>query len=352
MGMLYKIALIGGDGVGPEVVSEGRRVLESIAKSDGTLRFEFEEFPWGCEYYKKTGEMMPKNGLDLLKGFDAILLGAVGHPDVPDHISLRGLLIEIRQGFDQYVNLRPVKLLKGAPCPILGVQREAVDMVYVRENTEGEYAGLGGLFDDRAEQTAVFTRKGCERIIRYAFELARKEKRSITSVSKANALNYSMVFWDRIFFEVGKDYPDIEKKELLVDAASMFMIREPERFGVVVCSNLFGDILTDLGAALAGGMGVAAGANINPEKLYPSMFEPVHGSAPDIAGQGKANPMATIWAVSQMMDHFGREDLGRKILDAIEAVLIDNKYRTPDIGGSSSTRDVTDAIINNIVLEG
>ena len=352
MGMLYKIALIGGDGVGPEVVSEGRRVLETIAKSDGTLRFEFEEFPWGCEYYKKTGEMMPKNGLDLLKGFDAILLGAVGHPDVPDHISLRGLLIEIRQGFDQYVNLRPVKLLKGAPCPILGVQREAVDMVYVRENTEGEYAGLGGLFDDRAEQTAVFTRKGCERIIRYAFELARKEKRSITSVSKANALNYSMVFWDRIFFEVGKDYPDIEKKELLVDAASMFMIREPERFGVVVCSNLFGDILTDLGAALAGGMGVAAGANINPEKLYPSMFEPVHGSAPDIAGQGKANPMATIWAVSQMMDHFGREDLGRKILDAIEAVLIDNKYRTPDIGGSSSTRDVTDAIINNIVLEG
>lgn len=352
MGMLYKIALIGGDGVGPEVVSEGRRVLETIAKSDGTLRFEFEEFPWGCEYYKKTGEMMPKNGLDLLKSFDAILLGAVGHPDVPDHISLRGLLIEIRQGFDQYVNLRPVKLLKGAPCPILGVQREAVDMVYVRENTEGEYAGLGGLFDDRAEQTAVFTRKGCERIIRYAFELARKEKRSITSVSKANALNYSMVFWDRIFFEVGKDYPDIEKKELLVDAASMFMIREPERFGVVVCSNLFGDILTDLGAALAGGMGVAAGANINPEKLYPSMFEPVHGSAPDIAGQGKANPMATIWAVSQMMDHFGREDLGRKILDAIEAVLIDNKYRTPDIGGSSSTRDVTDAIINNIVLEG
>lgn len=352
MKTLYKIALIGGDGVGPEVVSEGRRVLEHVAKLDGTLRFEFEAFPWGCEYYKKTGEMMPQNGMDILKGFDAILLGAVGHPDVLDHISLRGLLIEIRQGFDQYVNLRPVKLLKGAPCPISGVQREDVDMVYVRENTEGEYAGLGGLFADRAEQTAVFTRKGCERIMRYAFELARKEKRSITSVSKANALNYSMVFWDQIFAEVGEDYPDVEKKELLVDAASMFMIREPERFGVVVCSNLFGDILTDLGAALAGGMGMAAGANINPEKLYPSMFEPVHGSAPDIAGQGKANPMATIWAVSQMMDHFGREDLGQKILDAIEIVLTDNGYRTPDIGGSSSTKDVTDAIINNIVLEG
>jgi len=344
----YKIALIGGDGVGPEVVSEGRRVLEHAAARNKDLRFEFQSFPWGCDYYKQTGRMMAENGLEILKEFDAILLGAVGHPDVPDHISLRGLLIEIRQGFDQYVNLRPVKLLRGAPCPISGVERDAVDMVYVRENTEGEYAGLGGLFEDRAEQTAVFTRKGCERIMRYAFELARKEGRSLTSVSKANALNYSMVFWDRIFAEVGEGYPDVEKKELLVDAASMFMIREPERFGVVVCSNLFGDILTDLGAALAGGMGIAAGANINPEKLYPSMFEPVHGSAPDIAGQGKANPMATIWAVSQMMDHFGREDVGKKILNAIEEVLAEGKHLTADVGGTSSTQDVTAAVIAHI----
>lgn len=349
MKKVYKIALIGGDGVGPEVVCEGRRVLEHVERLDEELRFEFETFPWGCDYYKKTGRMMDEKGLKILKEFDAILLGAVGHPDVPDYISLRGLLIEIRQGFDQYVNLRPVKLLKGAPCPILGLERTAVDMVYVRENTEGEYAGLGGLFADRAEQTAVFTRKGCERIMRYAFELARREGRSITSISKANALNYSMVFWDRIFSEVGKDYPDVEKKELLVDAASMFMIREPQRFGVVVCSNLFGDILTDLGAALAGGMGIAAGANINPEKLYPSMFEPVHGSAPDIAGKGKANPMATIWAVSQMMDHFGREDIGKKILDAIESVLEEGLYLTTDIGGASSTQEVTSAVIAHIL---
>jgi tartrate dehydrogenase/decarboxylase / D-malate dehydrogenase len=351
MGKLYKIAVIPGDGVGPEVVEQGRRVLEYIAKADGGFDFAFETFPWGCEYYKKTGRMMARDGLELLKSFDAILLGAVGSPDVPDHVSLHGLLIAIRQGFDQYVNLRPVKLLQGAPCPISGVKREDVDMVFVRENSEGEYAGAGGLFEDRAEQTAVFTRKGCERIMRYAFELARKEHRSVTSISKANALNYSMVFWDRIFAEVGQSYPDVEKKELLVDAASMFMIREPQRFGVVVCSNLFGDILTDLGAALAGGMGLAAGANLNPEGLYPSMFEPVHGSAPDIAGQGKANPMATLWAVSQMMDHLGREDWGKRILDGIQAVLLEGRYLTPDIGGTSTTQEAADAVIRHIGQE-
>ena len=346
----YKIAVIPGDGVGPEVIDQGQRVLEHIAGLDGGFTFHFENFPWGCEYYKKTGRMMAEDGLDTLKRFDAILLGAVGSPGVPDHVSLHGLLIAIRQGFDQYVNLRPVKLLKGAPCPISGVKREDVDMVFVRENSEGEYAGVGGLFEDHAEQTGVFTRKGCERIMRYAFELARKEHRSLTSVSKANALNYSMVFWDNIFAEVSKEYPDVETKALLVDAASMFMIREPHRFDVVVCSNLFGDILTDLGAALAGGMGLAAGANINPERLYPSMFEPIHGSAPDIAGLGKANPMATIWAVSQMMDHFGREDWGKKIIDAMESVLSEGKYLTPDIGGRATTKESADAVINNLTL--
>jgi len=344
----YKIAVIGGDGVGPEVTAAAQRVLEHIAALDGSLSFLFDTFPWGCEYYLKTGEMMPADGLDILSGYDAILLGAVGDPTVPDHISLRGLLLVIRQGFDQYVNLRPVRLLKGAPCPLSGVSREQVDMIFVRENTEGEYAGLGGFFEDRAEQTAVFTRKGCQRVMRYAFELARKEGKPLTSISKANALNYSMVFWDEIFREMSSEYPDVETKMLLVDAASMFMIREPERFGVVVCSNLFGDILTDLGAAVAGGMGLAAGANLNPEKRFPSMFEPVHGSAPDIAGQGKANPMATIWAAAQMLEHLGQPEWAQKILSALEAVLAESRCRTPDLGGHSSTDEVTAAVIAQI----
>ena len=293
--------------------------------------------------------MMPEDGLDILKGYDAILLGAVGRPDVPDHVSLHGLLIAIRQGFDQYVNLRPVKLLKGAPCPLKDVRREDVDMIFVRENSEGEYAGKGILEEDRAEQVGVFTRGGCERVIRYAFELAVREGRKrVTSVSKGNALNYSMVFWDKIFTQVAADYPQIEADSLLVDAASMFMVRDPARFDVVVCSNLFGDILTDLGAAIAGGMGMSAGANLNPEGRFPSMFEPVHGSAPDIMGQEKANPMATVWAASQMMDHFGRPDLGKKILAAIEAVLEEGKYRTPDLGGTSKTSEVTRAILEKL----
>ncbi len=344
----YKIAVIGGDGVGPEVTGAARQVLEHIASADPSLTFHFDELPWGCDYYLKTGEMMPADGLDILSRYDAILLGAVGSPAVPDHLSLHGLLLAIRQGFDQYVNLRPVKLLKGAPCPLSDVAREQVDMIFVRENTEGEYAGAGGIYSDRAEQTAVFTRKGCRRVMRYAFDLARKEGRTLTSISKANALNYSMVFWDEMFRELSADYPDVKTKTLLVDAASMFMIREPERFGVVVCSNLFGDILTDLGAAVAGGMGLAAGANLDPEKRFPSMFEPVHGSAPDIAGKGQANPMATIWAASQMLDHLGRADWARKILEALEAVLEEGQCRTPDLGGHSSTEEVTAAIIAHI----
>ena len=287
--------------------------------------------------------------MDILKGYDAILLGAVGRPDVPDHISLRGLLLNIRQGFDQYVNLRPVKLLKGAPCPLKDAKREDIDMIFVRENSEGEYAGKGILEEDRAEQVGVFTRKGCERIMRYAFETARREGRHrVTSISKGNALGYSMVFWDRMFREVAAEYPDIEANSLLVDAASMFMVKDPGRFDVVVCSNLFGDILTDLGAAIAGGMGLSAGANINPERTYPSMFEPIHGSAPDIAGKEMANPMATVWAASQMMDHFGRPDLGKQILSAVEAVLEEGKVLTPDLGGTAKTGDVTRAIIEKL----
>lgn len=345
----YRIAVIPGDGVGPEVLTEGVKVLKRVAELDGSFQFEDVWFPWGCEYYLKTGRMMPEDGIDILKEFDAIYLGAVGYPGVPDHISLWDLLLTIRKSFDQYVNLRPVKLLKGAPCPLADVEREEINMTFIRENSEGEYAGSGSwLFKNKPNevviQDGVFSRVGCERIIRYAFEVARKEKRSLTSISKGNALNYSMVFWDQIFKEVGEEYPDVETRTLLVDAAAMFMVKDPKRFEVVVTSNLFGDILTDLGAAISGGMGLAAGANLNPEKKFPSMFEPIHGSAPDIAGQGISNPMASVWAVSQMLDFFGHEDWGKKVLDAIEAVLEEGKVKTPDIGGTSSTSQVGDAI--------
>lgn len=347
---VFKIAVIGGDGVGPEVCREGMKVMNKIARLDGRFRFDFEEFPWGCEYYLKHGEMMPKDGIDILSGFDAIYLGAVGYPGVPDHISLWDILLKIRKGFDQYINLRPVKLLKGAPCPLKDVKREQIDMIVVRENSEGEYAGSGSwLFKGKPNevviQDGVFSRYGCERVIRYAYELARKEKKTLTSISKANALNYSMVFWDQIFKEIGEEYPDVRTNSYLVDAASMFFVKEPQRFQIVVTSNLFGDIITDLGAAIAGGMGLAAGANLNPERKFPSMFEPIHGSAPDIAGTGQANPLAAIWSVSQMMDFFGYEEWGKTIIDTIEQLLTEKKVLTGDLGGSADTQQVGDEIV-------
>ncbi|MBR5283737.1 MAG: tartrate dehydrogenase [Clostridia bacterium] len=344
----YKIAVIGGDGIGPEVLAEGIKVLDKAAAL-GDFAFEYTHFPWGCRYYLETGRMMPENGIEILSKFDAIYLGAVGYPGVPDHISLWGLLLEIRHGFDQYINLRPVKLLHGAPCPLKDVSPEDIDMIVIRENSEGEYAGAGEwLFKDTpaevALQTGVFSRKGTERVIRYAFELAQKEGKSVTSISKGNALNYSMVFWDKIFKEVSAEYPNVPTQTLLVDAASMFFVKDPGRFEVVVTSNLFGDILTDLGAAISGGMGLAAGANLNPEGKFPSMFEPVHGSAPDIAGQGLANPLASIWSASQMLDHFGYPDLGKKVLDAIEQTMVDGKCLTPDMGGTATTSQVGDYV--------
>ncbi|MBQ5950650.1 MAG: tartrate dehydrogenase [Lachnospiraceae bacterium] len=340
----YRIAVIPGDGIGPEVTREAVRVLETAAELDGRFAFEFTEYPWGCEYYLKSGEMMPEDGLDLLSGSDAILLGAVGYPGVPDHISLRGLLLKIRKGFDQYVNLRPVRLLKGAPCPIKDVSPEDVDMVFVRENSEGEYSGQGawlypGTPQEVVIQDGVFSRKGCERVIRYAYELARREKKTLTSISKANALNYSMVFWDQIFAEVGREYPDVETHSLLVDAASMFMVKDPKRFQVVVTSNLFGDILTDLGAAIAGGMGLAAGANLDPERRFPSMFEPIHGSAPDIAGRGLADPLAAIWSAGQLLDHLGYPEWYKRIVDTIERMLSEKRSLTRDLGGTASTEE-------------
>lgn len=349
----YRIAVIAGDGIGPEVLREGIKALNQAAACDGRFSFDFTYFPWGCEYYLKTGRMMDADGLEKLKDFDAIYLGAVGYPGVPDHISLWDLLLTIRKGFDQYVNLRPVKLLDGAPCPLKDVERKDVDMLFVRENSEGEYAGSGSwLFKGKPHevviQDGVFSRHGCERIIRYAYELARKQKKSLTSISKGNALNYSMVFWDQIFKEIGEEYPDVMTRSYLVDAASMFMVKDPGRFEIVVTSNLFGDILTDLGAAIAGGMGLAAGANLNPEKKYPSMFEPIHGSAPDIAGKGIANPLAAIWSASQMLDFFGYKEWGKRFIDSIEEVLVEKNVLTPDLGGSASTSEVGDAVARKI----
>ena len=345
----HKIAVIAGDGIGPEVIAEGVKALNAAAARDGSFKFEFTYFPWGCEYYLKTGRMMSEDALETLKGFDAVFLGAVGHPSVPDHISLRDLLLVIRQGFDQYVNVRPVKLLKGAPCPLKGVRREDVDMVFVRENSEGEYSGQGewrneGTPDEAAVQYGVFTRRGCERIMRYAYEMARREGRTLTSISKGNALNYSMVFWDRVFKEVGAEYPDVETHSLLVDAAAMFMVKDPRRFQIVVASNLFGDILTDLGAAISGGMGLAAGANLNPERRYPSMFEPIHGSAPDIAGKGIANPLATVWSASQMLEFLGHGEAAGWLVAAVESVLSSGAALTPDLGGAATTSQVGDAV--------
>ena len=346
----YRIAVIPGDGIGPEVMDASVKVLKRVSELDGNLNFTFSFFPWGCEYYLKTGEMMPADGIDTLRGFDAILLGAVGYPGVPDHISLRDLLLRIRHDFDEYINLRPVKLLPGAPCPLKDAQPGDIDMLFIRENSEGEYSGQGAwLYKNSPQevviQDGVFSRKGTERVIRYAYELARKEKKTLTSISKGNALNYSMVFWDQIFSEVGREYPDVETHSLLVDAAAMFMVKDPKRFQIVVTSNLFGDILTDLGAAIAGGMGLAAGANLNPEKQFPSMFEPIHGSAPDIAGKGISNPLAAIWSASQLLDFLGHEDWGAKVLKAIEDLLAKGNKHTPDLGGNATTEECVNEVL-------
>lgn len=349
----FKVAVIAGDGIGPEVLSEGIKVLDKVAQLDGGFKVEYTYFPWGCEYYLKHGKMMDEDGMNKLKEFDAIYLGAVGFPGVPDHISLWDLLLRIRKGFDQYINIRPVKLLKGAPCPLKDVAREDIDMLFIRENSEGEYAGAGdwlfkGKENEVVLQTGVFSRKGVERVIRYAYEVAKKENKTLSSISKANALNYSMVFWDEVFEEVGKEYPEVKTYSYLVDAAAMFMIKDPKRFEVVVTSNLFGDILTDLGAAISGGMGLAAGANINPERIYPSMFEPIHGSAPDIAGKQISNPLASIWSISQMLDYFGYEDWGKKVLDVIEDVMVEGACLTPDMCGNSKTAEVGDAVVKGL----
>lgn len=348
----HKIAVIPGDGIGVDVINEGLKILETAKELHGGFDFEYTHLPWGCEYYKKTGRMMPEDGLKILKDHEAIYLGAVGFPGVPDHVSLWGLLLPIRKEFDEYINLRPIKLLKGVQGP-LRKGPEDIDFVVVRENVEGEYSGVGGLAyhgtaSEIALQTNVFTRFGTERVMRYAFELARKRKKKLISATKSNALNYSMVFWDRVFNEVAKDYPDVQTQIMHVDALSGYFILHPERIDVVVASNLFGDILTDLGSAMQGSIGIAPGANINPEKKYPSMFEPVHGSAPDVAGKGIANPIGAIWAASMMLDFLGEPEAARLMFDAMEAVTEEGKYLTADLGGTSSTQEVGAAIRNKM----
>jgi tartrate dehydrogenase/decarboxylase/D-malate dehydrogenase len=347
------IAVIPGDGVGLEVVAEGRRVLEAVAKRERNLALRFTTFGWGSAYFKKHGRMMPADGLDILRKYDAIYLGAVGDPAVPDHVTLHGLLLPIRRGFDQYANVRPAFLFPGIPTPLRDKAPGSIDMLVIRENTEGEYADVGGRLsrafeDEVAIQTNVFTRRGTERIIRFAFEQARSRRKHLTSITKSNAMAYSMVFWDDVFRAVGRDYPHVRTSSMLVDAACMNVVRRPEAFDVVVASNLFGDILTDLSAAVVGGMGVAPAANLNPTRKFPSMFEPVHGSAPDIAGKGIVNPIAAILTAGMMLDFLGAKRPAAWIRKGVAAVLAEGRVRTPDLGGQSKTTEVTAAILGHL----
>src|SRR5947209_4071266 len=336
----FRIAVIAGDGVGLEVVPAGLRVLDVAAKRDGTFELQPEELPWSSSYYERTGRMMPEDGLRVLRGFDAVYLGAVGWPGVPDHVTLWGLLLPIRQRFNLYVNVRPVKLFPGVRCPLRDKGPEDIDMLCIRENSEGEYAGVGGRVHtgfghEVGIQADIFTREGIEKVARYAFERARERRKHLTSITKSNASPYAFVLWDEVVAEVAQDFPDVELRRILVDAAAAFFVTRPEMFDVVVASNLFGDILTDLGAAIQGSMGLAASANINPQGGYPGLFEPVHGSAPDIAGQGIANPLGAIWAGALMLEHVGRPEAAGSILDAMARVLATGEVRTRDLGGTS-----------------
>ena len=345
----HKVAVIKGDGIGVDVVDEGIKVLNALAPRHGIV-WDYTEFPWGSRYYLAHGEMMPDTALDTLSAFDAIFLGAIGHPMIQDHITLNGLLLPIRRRFEQYVCLRPSVLYPGVQSPLAGKKPYAIDLVVVRENTEGEYSNVGGFVyhgqpDEVAVQTSLFTRRGCERVIRYAFELARERRKTkhVTSVTKSNALGY-MTLWDRTFDTVAEEYPDIETTALLVDAACMELIRRPEMFDVVVASNLFGDVLTDIGAMITGSLGLAASANINTDRSVPSMFEPTHGSAPDIAGQGIANPMAQILTAAMMLRHLGETAAADSVQSAVQKLLDAGDTITPDLGGQATTQAVGDAI--------
>ena len=344
----YRIAVIPGDGIGREVIPEGVRVLEAAAVRHG-LRFHWQEFPWSCDWYQAHGKMCPDDAADILRRFDAVYFGAVGNPAVvPDHISVWGLLINFRRWFDLYVNLRPVRLFEGMPCPLVGRKPGDIDYIVVRENTEGEYGSNGGRLYEGTEreivtQQSVFSRKGVDRIMRYAFELARTRKKHVTSCTKSNGISITMPYWDERFAAIGREYPEVRTDQYHVDGLTIQMVLDPPRFDVIVASNLFGDIVSDLGPATAGTIGIAASGNINPEPTAPSIFEPVHGSAPDIAGRGVANPIAAIWSGALMLEHFGHAGAAADIVRAFERVIVEGPH-TPDMKGKASTRDVGAAV--------
>ena len=344
----HTIAVIPGDGIGREVIPEGIRVLEAVGAKYG-VQFDWQEFPWSCDWYKQHGKMCPDDAPQILRKFDAIYFGAVGDPTiVPDHVSAWGLLINFRRWFDLYVNLRPVRLFEGLPCPLAGRKPGDIDYMVIRENTEGEYGNVGGRIWEGTErevvtQQAVFSRKGVDRIMKYAFELAKKRKKHVTSCTKSNGISITMPYWDERFAEMKKSYPDVKADQYHVDGLSIQMVLNPDRFDVIVASNLFGDILSDLGPATAGTIGIAPSGNINPEKTFPSIFEPVHGSAPDIAGRKISNPIAAIWSGALMLEHLGHADAAAAVLRAIERVIVSGPH-TPDMKGKASTADVGAAI--------
>ena len=343
--MTHRIAVIPGDGAGHEVVAEARKAVDALG-----LAIEWNELPWGSDHFHATGAMMPPDGLDVVRAHDAVLLGAVGHPSVPDHVSLWGLLLPLRQGLDLWANLRPARLLEGIPSPLAG--SPAVDMLFVRENTEGEYSGVGGRAHQGLElevgiETSVFTRAGVRRVVEHAFELAEGRRRVVTSATKSNASRFGYVLWDEVAAEVAAEHPDVRYERELVDALAARMITRPGSLDVVVASNLFGDVLTDIAAAIQGGMGMAASASVAPGSSTPGIFEPVHGSAPDIAGRGIANPVGAIWSAALMLEHLGEEDAARRLLGAVEEVCRSGP-RTRDVGGEATTSDVGDAVAHRV----
>ena len=350
----YRIAAIPGDGIGTEVVSAGIEVLHALARREGSFQFKVDHFDWGGDYYKKHGRMMPENGRSLIRNHDAILFGSAGHPDIPDHITLWGLRLAICQPFDQYANVRPTRVLPGITSPLRSVKHKELDWVIVRENSEGEYAGVGGRVHEgspleAATDVAMFTRAGVERIMRFAFRLAQSRPRKLlTVVTKSNAQRYAMVMWDEIATEIASEFKDVTWDRMLVDAMTMRMVMRPETIDTVVATNLHADILSDLAAALAGSLGIAPTANLNPERTFPSMFEPIHGSAFDIMGKGVANPVGTFWSAVMMLEHLGEKAAGDRLMKAIERVTADDRFHTPDLGGQAKTSDVTAAVIDAI----
>jgi tartrate dehydrogenase/decarboxylase/D-malate dehydrogenase len=351
----YRIAAVPGDGIGPEVIAAGLAVLDECARRDGGFRLKVQHFDWGSNYYKKHGVMMPPGGAEQLRAFDAIYFGAVGAPDVPDHITLWGLRLAICQPLDQYANVRPTRILPGIQSPLRNVSGAELDWVIVRENSEGEYAGVGGrahqgLPEEVGMDVSIFTRTGVRRIVRYAFELARSRPRKLlTVVTKSNAQRHGMVMWDEIAGEVAQEFPDVTWDKMLVDAMTMRMVLRPQTLDTIVATNLHADILSDLAAALAGSLGIAPTANLNPERTSPSMFEPIHGSAFDITGKGIANPIATFWTGSMMLEHLGERAAAARLMTAVEAVTADKALHTPDLGGKAKTADVTKAVIDAMV---